>query len=286
MMERRAFLSGLTASAGMAVGLGTRPGRAQNELPERTQYRVGIEPQYSIRRTEEVWQPILSRLSRSSGLSCTLSLAGTYAAFENTLMDGGYDIVYANAHQFLRAHMRQGYEALVRDVGSQHHGIIVTRKDSPIAAPADLDGKTLAFPSPGALGATLLVRAELQNRLHVSVHERFVASYSSALLNVLVGETDAAGCQDNLFDHEPPERRAAFKSIHRTVPYPSAPVAVHARVAASVRARLRDAFLSMARDRDGLRLLDKIPMDIIGIADTATYTAAGQDWLQEAPITP
>lgn len=80
-----------------------------------------------------------------------------------------------------------------RDNGHSLVGIIVVKKDSPVQSASELDGKTVAFPSPNALGATLLPRAEFDREFNIKVNELYVKSHSSVYLNVLLGKTAAGG---------------------------------------------------------------------------------------------
>lgn len=68
-----------------------------------------------------------------------------------------------------------------RDNGHSLVGIIVVKKDSPVQSASELDGKTVAFPSPNALGATLLPRAEFDRKFNIKVNELYVKSHSSGI---------------------------------------------------------------------------------------------------------
>ena len=51
------------------------------------------------------------------------------------------------------------------------------RQDSPVREVKDLAGKRLAFPSPNALGVSLIPRADMKNIYDISVEPIYVQSH-------------------------------------------------------------------------------------------------------------
>lgn len=137
-------------------------------------YTVGIVPQFDTRRTIKIWRPILDDLQKRTGLRFTLRGSATIPAFEQEIKAGAFDFVYMNPYLITRIKNKQGYIPLVRDVGRSLHGILVVLKDSPIQSVKELAGKTIAFPAPNALGATLLTRSELSDQHQVSIIPHYV----------------------------------------------------------------------------------------------------------------
>ena len=156
-------------------------------------YTFGVVPQFEARRIVEIWEPILDRVADAAGIDLTLMGSADIPAFERELATGKLDFAYMNPYHLVVAHDAAGYLPLVRDVGRTLFGIIVVHRDSSIQAPADLDGKTVAFPAPNALGASLLVRAELDRKFQVRITPRYVSSHTSVYLNVVTRQTDAGG---------------------------------------------------------------------------------------------
>ncbi len=92
----------------------------------------------------------------------------------------------------------QGYRPLVRDVGKTLYGVLVARKGGPIHSVKDLQGKTLAFPAPNALAASLQMRQELVDQFSIDFSAHYVKTHDSVYLNALrcsalLGEVDAGG---------------------------------------------------------------------------------------------
>ncbi len=95
--------------------------------------------------------------------------------------------------RFLVAAEAQGYTPIVRDGGRELFGVLVVAKDSDIETVEDLEGRSIAYPSPNALGASLLMRADLDRNFGLNYEAHYVSTHSSAYLNVVLGQMDAAG---------------------------------------------------------------------------------------------
>jgi phosphonate transport system substrate-binding protein len=222
-------------------------------------YTLGVVPQFEQRKLFAIWKPIVDELGRRTGLDIQLAVTLSVPEFEDALDKGTFDFVYTNPYHVLRVSKRQGYIPLVRDQAPLR-GILVVRRDSPLTAVADLDGKTLAVPSPNALGASLLLRAELERLHRVRVDMVNAKTHSSVYLHVLNGLTAAGGGVQKTLAEQDAAIRDGLRVLYTTREMPSHPVAGHPRVPADVRQQVRQALLDMAATSAGQALLDKVPM--------------------------
>lgn len=236
-------------------------------------YSFGVVPQFDARKIYSIWRPILDEIERLTNLHLSLRGSATIPSFEQEFMCGKFDFAYMNPYHVILSYDDVGYIPLLRDTGRDLYGIVVVRKDSPVSSVDDLNQQTVAFPSPNALGATLLVRSELRDNYHVEVDPQFVQSHSSVYLNVVLGETSAGGGVQKTFEQQPQAVRDALRILYRTRSVASHPIAAAPRVPAAVRDRLRDAFLQLGQSEKGRALLAKIPIDRIGNASIADYEA-------------
>lgn len=220
-------------------------------------YTFGVVPQFEQRKTFAIWSPILAELEKRTGLSFDLVTTATIPAFEKLYDEGKIDFAYMNPYYMVEN--PQEYIPLVRD-DNPIIGILVVRKDSPYKTPADLDRKEVAFPSPNAIGASLLPRADLARQFHVNIIPRYVTSHSSVYLHVAQGLTAAGGGVMKTFNEQKPEVRDALRVLYTTRPIPSHPVSAHPRVPKKVREAVREAFLALAATPKGKALLDEVPM--------------------------
>lgn len=222
-------------------------------------YTFAVVPQFPQRQLFAIWKPIVDDLDRRTGLDLQLVATLTVPEFERQLAKGSFDFAYTNPYQILREFPRQGYIPLVRDAVPLT-GIIVVAKDSPVHDVRELDGKLLAVPSPDAVGASLLIQADLAHLYHVRMRLLDAKTHSSVYLHVVDGLADAGGGVQKSLEEQPDDVRAALRILYTTREFPSHPVSAHPRVPPTVREAVRAALLAMAVDPRGRALLDKVPM--------------------------
>lgn len=243
-------------------------------------YTFGVVPQHNQRQLFETWHPLLSELQKQTGLSFRLASVPTIPAFEKEFLNGGYDFAYMNPYHLLKARKAQDYTPLVRDRAALR-GILVVSKDSPIQSLAELNGKVVAFPSPNALGASLLMRADLARLHQVTVVPLYVKTHDSVYLHVVKGLAEAGGgVQKTLAEQEKPIRDK-LRIVYTTRDLPSHPVVAHGRVPGKDAEKVRAAFLALAATEDGRRLLAGILMPQPVATSMAEYDPM-QDWGLEA----
>ena len=218
---------------------------------------LGVVPQFDQRRLFEVWQPIADALSTK--LPCTVQIvpSSSIADFETAFSEGRYDFAYMNPYHLVMAHKAQGYVPLVRDGSKMLRGILVAAADSPIDTVAQLEGKEVAFPSPNALGASLLMRAELA-AAGVSVTPVYVKTHSSVYLHAAKGLAAAGGGVAATLAEQPDAIRSHLKVIYQTQAVPPHPLAVHPRVDAALQAQVQRVWLLLAAAQP--ELFEGIPM--------------------------
>lgn len=222
-------------------------------------YSFAVVPQFEQRKLFAIWKPVIDELNKRTGLELKLVATLTVPEFERELSRGNFDFVYANPYHILREVPRQGYLPLVRDQYPLR-GILVVRKDSPLKSPAELDGKTLAIPSFNALGASLLLRADLEQLYKARVAPINAKTHSSVYLHVANGLAVAGGGVEKTLQEQDPAVRDQLRILYTTRDMPSHPIAAHPRVPAAVRDRLQRALLDMARSEAGRQWLREIPM--------------------------
>lgn len=235
-------------------------------------YSFGVVPQFEQRKLFRIWRPILDELERRTGFTFNLVGSPKIPVFAQKCMDGDYDFAYMNPYHLLMSHDTQGYLPLVRDGGRMLRGILVVAKDSPIRSVRELAGKSVAFPSPNALGASLLMRAELARLYGVTVNPRYVQTHSSVYLHVALGLTEAGGGVASTLNSQKSDIRQKLRILYETKPVNPHPISVHPRVPEAHRNKVRQALLEMARTEKGAALLAKIPMRKAVASSIEDYT--------------
>jgi phosphonate transport system substrate-binding protein len=247
------LLSCLTGlSCLLPVGVSANP-------PAEPTYSFSVAPQFERRKLFSIWQPIVDDLRRRTGLRFELVTSLSVGEYDNDVKNGRYDFIYVNPYMVPLIEKRPGYQPLIRD-SAPLHGILVVRKDSPLQRVEDLRDKTLAVPSMSALGASLLLRAELDRDYGVNTRPIIAKTHSSVFLHVVNGLADAGGSVQKALAEQDDRIRDSLKVLHRTRDVPSHPIAGHQRVPVKVREQIRQAFLDMSADPQGRALLAEVPM--------------------------
>ena len=234
-------------------------------------YIVGVVPQFEVRKLYGIWRPILDLLEEKSGYKFKLRGSSSIPKFEQEFISGKFDFAYMNPYHMVMANEQAGYIPLVRDHGRKLYGVLVVHKDSGITDPAQLNGKTLAFPSPSALGASLQIRQELHEKFNIEFKAKYTKTHDAVYLNVLLGETAAGGGVQKTLNSQKKKYREMLRVIHKTTEVEPHPFSVLPNVPEDVRERVRDALLDMGQSEKGRKLLAKIPISKIGPASMDDY---------------
>ena len=222
----------------------------------------GIVPQQSASRLAEDWGPLLTELSRRSGVSLVFRTAPSIPVFEERLAKGAYDLAYMNPYHYVVFHKAAGYQAFAKEKDRRLKGILVVRKDSAYHKPADLSGKTVVFPAPAAFAASILPQAEF-GRLKIPIDAKFVASHESVYRAVASGLQEAGGGIQRTLEASPPEVRDALRVLTETPAYTPHAFAAHPRVPPASVAKVVAAMVSLASDEAAQRLM--LPLAFKGL---------------------
>ena len=257
----------LTLVLGVNVYAKTTP-----EILKTKEFSFGVVPQFSATKISGIWTPILKRLSEKTGHTFKLKLSTNIPAFEKSFTRGDYDFAYMNPYHAVVAYGNNGYQPMVRDVGRSLYGIIVVKKDSTIMSVKELDGKKVAFPSPNALGAALIPRSELSRKFGIKIEEKYVRSHSSVYLNVALGLTAAGGGVQKTLSQQPEKIRDQLRIINKTQEVPPHPITAHKRIPLKIREKVTKVLLDIAASPEGVALLRKVPINVIGKSTIKDYS--------------
>lgn len=261
------LLIAVSSTAGMAV---------QPAASTTGTYTFGVVPQFEQRKLYAIWKPIIDELEKRTGLAFNLVTTLKIQDFDKEFFKGGFDFAYMNPYHIVKTIASREYLPLVSD-NKPLRGVLVVRKDSPITKVTELDGQIVAFPSPNALGASLLMRADLDRLHHVIVKPLYVKTHSSVYLHVVNGLAAAGGGVEKTLKEQDPAIRDSLRIIYTTRGMQSHPVAAHKRVPQEVREKVRLAFLAMDNTPEGRELLSKAPIQKLMPVSMADYEVM-LDW--------
>ncbi len=245
------------------------------------QFTVGVVPQFDARTLQQNWLPIIKELQQRTGHRFILRGSQSIPLFDKQLLAGEFDFAYINPYHLLKSNRGNGYIPLVRDAANQLHGILIVRKDSPYQRVEQLQGQILAFPSPNALGASLMLRAVLTREFKIPFQPRYVNSHDSVYLNVVLGSAAAGGGIASTLAQQPIAIRDQLRVLYTTTAVSSHPLVAHPRVPEAVRSAVQEALLALGQSDSGQQLLGRIPIKTIGPANLADYATMAKMHLDE-----
>ena len=245
-MAKRGFA---TASVIMLllVALGTK-GRAENQP-----LLFGVIIWRSPTLTAQFWNPILRHVSEKSGVSLQLKVAPTGPEHTAMVRRGELHFLYSN-HNFIKDNEESGYRVFARPKGDAQSGEIVVLKDSPIKTLADLEGREMAFPHTAAfLGYHLPMDALLRKGIKITGH--FAGTQEGAMTQLKAGRVVAAGVNAEVMRAFAQRENIAYRVLWSSDKFLNLALSAHPSVPADTVKAVRKAFLQMADDPEGAKVL-------------------------------
>lgn len=223
----------------------------------RKSYTLAVVPQFTSTQVYRDWTPLLAQLERSTGIHFELMVYEDFARFEADFAKGVPDLVYFNPYHMVIAQKKQRYRPLLRDSGALS-GILVIQKDSPITSIKELEGKTIAFPSPNALGASLYIRALLTEQFKIKFNPVYLSNHQNVYRHVILGDASAGGGIQKTLGKEPESVQSQLKVIFSTPEIASHPLAAHPRVSTEASKKIVTALIEMSENPETGKLLGAI----------------------------
>lgn len=258
----------MVLSISLFLFLVVTPARAVAD--SRDEYTFGIVPQQSAHDLVRLWTPLLRYLSQKSGVQLKFETAPNIPEFERRLERGEYDFAYMNPYHYVVYHEYAGYRAFAHQANKQLVGLIVSKAGSHMRNLEALEGQDIAFPAPAAFAATVIPRAELNNK-GISYTPSFVRSHDSVYRNVARGFMVAGGGIERTLATLEPEIRAELEIIWRSKGFTPHAFAANPRVPESVIQRVKQGLFDMHLSKSGREVLEMIRFD-------GVVAAEDRDW--------
>ena len=240
-------------------------------------YIVGVVPQFATQIISSTWEPLLEELAAKTGDTFELVIETDITQFEVAFERGDYDIAYMNPWHAVIAFETQGYVPIVKDGANSLKGILIVKADSEISEVSQLDNAEIAFPSPNALSASLLMRTELATLHGLTVTPLYVRTHPSVYLNVALGKSLAGGGVLRTLRAQPQSLQDQVKIIYETREVSPHPIVSHRSISAEARLKIANALLDIAAEPEVAALFAGIPMQQPTSAKLEEYLAL-RDW--------
>jgi phosphonate transport system substrate-binding protein len=217
-------------------------------------YTFNVLNQRSIALTAQYWNPILTHVSKKSGVPLELKLAKTAQEGNAIAEKHGYDFLYTN-HFFTPERDRLGYKVIARPAGEGIRSTIVVPEDSPIQTLHDLSGKDVAFVSPdGFAGYWLPMDALLRAKVKINVV--FTGNQEASSAQLRVNKVAAAGVNSSILQRYARRESFNYRALWTSEIYQDLCIMASPKVPADKVAAVRAAFINMIKDPEGRQVLE------------------------------
>jgi phosphonate transport system substrate-binding protein len=216
-------------------------------------YSINVLNQRSIALTAEYWNPIVTYVSRRSGVPLELKLAKTAKEGNAIAERYGYDFLYTN-HFFTPERDKLGFKVIARPAGPGIRSQIVVAEDSPIQRLQDLAGKDVAFVSPDAFAGYWLPMDALI-RAKVKVNVLFTGNQEASSAQLKVSKVAAAGVNGSVLARYARREQFAYRALWTSELYQDLCVMANPKVPAEKVEAVRKALIGMAADPEGMKIL-------------------------------
>jgi phosphonate transport system substrate-binding protein len=229
-------------------------GTASAQPAAQDTYSFNVLIQRSIALTAQYWNPILTHVSKKSGVPLELKLNKT-AQEGNAIAERlGYDFLYTN-HFFTPERDRLGYKVFARPAGPGIRSQIVVPEDSPIQTLHDLHGKDVGFVTPdGFTGYWLPYDALLRAKVKVNVV--FTGNQEASFAQLRVNKIAAAGVNSSVMARWSRRESFPYRALWTSELYGDLCIMASPKVPKDKVAAVRNALIGMASDPEGRKVLE------------------------------
>ena len=220
--------------------------------------RVGATPAEDATRMREAYRPLIAHLEKKLGMKVELFVGSDYTATIEAMRAGKLDIALFGPFSYVLAAEKANAEVFaVEKAGgvTTYRSIVVTRPDSDINTLQDLKGHTFAFVDPASTSGHLFPRAFLKkNGIDPEKDFKsmvFAGTHDAVEMSVKNRKVDAGADSNKTYSKMKKEGLISdqdIKIIYESDPIPSSPWTWRKDLSPELKARIKDAFLNMAKE--------------------------------------
>jgi phosphonate transport system substrate-binding protein len=241
-----------------------------------TAYTFNVLNQRSIALTAQYWNPILTHVSKKSGVPLELKLAKTAQEGNAIAEKHGYDFLYTN-HFFTPERDHLGYKVIARPAGPGIRSQIVVPDDSPIQTLHDLNGKDVGFVTPdGFTGYWLPYDALLRAKVKINVV--FTGNQEASSAQLRVSKIAAAGVNSSVMARYARRESFNYRALWTSEVYQDLCIMASPKVPADKVAAVRAALINMSNDPEGRHVLEAGAELLKSTGDLGFVVAENRDY--------
>ncbi|MDO5675518.1 MAG: phosphonate ABC transporter substrate-binding protein [bacterium] len=230
------------------------------------QLNFGVIPTESSDNVTQRFNGLREYLEQQLGLPVKMQVATDYAGVITAMQFKHIDLAYFGPKSYVDAAQRANAEAfavqILQDGRNGYRSVIIVRNDSPIHSIEDAKGKVFAFTDPNSTSGTLVPTVYFVKELKIDPEKYFAkvsypGNHEAAILAVKGGKVDLASTSDMNLERGNGKgwnTEQDFRVIWQSELIPASPMAYRKDLPASLKAALKEAFISY-RDSVGLEQL-------------------------------
>ncbi len=254
------------------------PKYGEGPVAKKAHYVIGVHPLHNPQRLLEVFGPLADLLTEQiDGAHFVIEASRNYDAFDEKLYAGKFSFALPNPYQTVLS-LKHGYRVFGKmGDDTNFRGIIITRKNSNINNPSDLKGKTVTFPAPTALVATMMPQNFLNNNgidIQKDIKINYVGSQESSIMNVFYGNADAGATWPppwRALTKERPQLLDTLEVKWQTEPLPNNGFVVRADVPQLIVDQVTAILFDIHNTEKGRLILDRMELSRFEPALDGTY---------------
>lgn len=215
------------------------------EVPATHEYTMGTFPFLPPGNLESIFAPISAEISAAVGRPVRMRATTSFDGFTKAIVDKKFDIVQMQPFDYIRVGKRAGYIPLVTRT-EPLYAHFTAKMDSKIKRLSDLKGGTLGLP-PDSSAVSYLAKATLQNYAATrgnAVTYRYFPNHLACLQQLLIGTVNACATSAPAARLFEAQSGVALADIGKSRTIPHAMFAVHERIPAADRAKIKATLLT------------------------------------------
>ncbi|BBP42308.1 phosphate/phosphite/phosphonate ABC transporter substrate-binding protein [Thiosulfativibrio zosterae] len=242
-------------------------------------YIIGVHPLHNPSKLYEVFNPLADYLTQHiSNAQFRIQASKDYPSYDQKIAKESLDFLLPNPYQTLNA-IKKRYK-VINQMGSNDlfKGIILVRKDQNITDINQLKGKSIAYPAPTALAATMMPQYYLVTHgldIQNDTKTLYVGSQESSILNVYTGQTIASATWPVPWlelEKQQPEIANQLEIFAETDTLPNNSFMYHTvTVPAELALRVQHLLANLDQTPEGEALLERMNLQKIYQANNETY---------------
>lgn len=252
-----------------------------NSESGKTPIRIAIAAVISPKETIRSYDELLNYLSEKLDRPIELIQRQTYAEINDLVRSGYVDVAFVCSRAYVEGKRDFDMELLaVPQVHGQavYYSYLIVPLDSKAISLEDLRGKIFAFSDPMSNSGKLVPEYMLWKigETPDSFFKKYIYTYShdNSIKAVAEKLVDGASVDSLVYDNTLAldlDYITKTKIIWKSPPYGTPPVVVNPHLNAEIKDQLRNIFLNMNKDENGMRILKDMMIDKFVVLDDLAY---------------